>query len=104
VVNLGHPDDGGNETTSALKWLQLGGDGIDTAYVYHNQKEVGEAFRRSGRARDSVFITTKIPCPPNPNSSQPVTPEMAVAAVEEDLRELGMDYAGDAKPPCGQTL
>jgi len=93
VVNLGHPDDGGNETTSALKWLELGGDGIDTAYVYRNQQEVGEAFRRSGRARDGVFITTKIPCPPHANSSQPVTPEMAVAAVEEDLRELGMDYA-----------
>jgi len=43
VVNLGHPDDGGNETTSALKWLELGGDGIDTAYVYRNQ-QVGSGW------------------------------------------------------------
>lgn len=92
VVSLGHPDDGGNETTSALKWLRLGGEGIDTAYVYGNQREVGEAFRQSGVARDSVFITTKIPCPPT-NSSDPVTPAMAVAAVELDLRELGLEYA-----------
>jgi diketogulonate reductase-like aldo/keto reductase/alkylhydroperoxidase/carboxymuconolactone decarboxylase family protein YurZ len=33
---------------------------IDTAAAYGNEREVGEAIRRSGLARDEVFIETKI--------------------------------------------
>ena len=33
---------------------------IDTAAAYLNEREVGEAIRRSGLARDEVFIETKI--------------------------------------------
>jgi diketogulonate reductase-like aldo/keto reductase len=33
---------------------------IDTAAAYGNEREVGEAIRRSGIARDEVFIETKI--------------------------------------------
>lgn len=94
VVNLGHPDEGGTETTSALKWLKLGGRGIDTAFSYHNQDQVGEAVRQSGVPRKEIFVTTKIPCPPpdNTTTGYPVTPEMAVKAVEVDLLQLQMDY------------
>jgi diketogulonate reductase-like aldo/keto reductase len=33
---------------------------IDTAQVYSNEKEVGEAVRQSGLKRSEVFITTKV--------------------------------------------
>ena len=33
---------------------------IDTAAAYGNEREVGDAIRRSGIARDEVFIETKI--------------------------------------------
>ena len=33
---------------------------IDTAAAYFNEREVGEGIRRSGIARDDVFIETKI--------------------------------------------
>jgi 2,5-diketo-D-gluconate reductase B len=40
--------------------LRLGYRHIDTAEMYDNEREVGEALRASGVGRDAVFITTKI--------------------------------------------
>ncbi len=33
---------------------------IDTAAMYENEREVGEAIRHSGIARDELFVTTKV--------------------------------------------
>ena len=40
--------------------LELGYRLIDTAQIYGNEKEVGQAIAASGVARDRLFITTKI--------------------------------------------
>jgi 2,5-diketo-D-gluconate reductase B len=40
--------------------LQLGYRHIDTAQIYGNEAEVGQALQASGVARDEVFVTTKI--------------------------------------------
>jgi 2,5-diketo-D-gluconate reductase B len=40
--------------------LRLGYRHIDTAQIYDNEREVGEALRASGVKRDSVFVTTKV--------------------------------------------
>jgi diketogulonate reductase-like aldo/keto reductase len=40
--------------------LRLGYRKIDTARVYANEREVGEAVAQSGLAREDVFITTKV--------------------------------------------
>lgn len=40
--------------------LRIGYRLIDTAAAYANEREVGEGIRRSGLARDDVFIETKI--------------------------------------------
>lgn len=65
--------------------LDLGYRHVDTAQMYGNEQEVGQAVRQSGIARSEVFITTKI-APGN----------LAAAAVkrsaEESLRRLGTDY------------
>jgi len=40
--------------------LRLGYRHIDTAAAYFNEREVGEGIRRSGIARDEVFLETKV--------------------------------------------
>ncbi|MCE7027304.1 aldo/keto reductase [Jiella avicenniae] len=40
--------------------IEAGYRHIDTARMYGNEREVGEGIRRSGIARDEVFVTTKI--------------------------------------------
>jgi diketogulonate reductase-like aldo/keto reductase len=48
-------------TTAAVEEaLRLGYRHIDTAAAYFNEREVGEGVRRSGIARDEVFIETKV--------------------------------------------
>jgi len=49
------------ETVAAVQTaLEAGYRHIDTAAAYGNEREVGEGIRRSGIARDEVFIETKI--------------------------------------------
>jgi len=45
---------------ATLKALEVGYRHIDTAYVYYNERGVGEALQRSGLDRDDVFVTTKV--------------------------------------------
>merc|ERR1712232_167076 len=61
--------------------LSVGFNHIDTANNYRNQKGVGAALQ--GVARDSYFLTTKIP-----EGSRNQTK----AYLEQDLEELGLDY------------
>jgi diketogulonate reductase-like aldo/keto reductase len=50
-----------DETVTAVQTaLEVGYRHIDTAAAYGNEREVGEAIRRSGIARDEVFIETKV--------------------------------------------
>jgi len=49
------------ETLAAVRAaLDTGYRHIDTAAAYGNEREVGEAIRRSGRDRDEVFVETKV--------------------------------------------
>ena len=49
------------ETVEAtLAALEVGYRHIDTAEMYGNEKEVGEAVRRSGIPRDQIFVTSKL--------------------------------------------
>ncbi|MBK0868891.1 aldo/keto reductase [Saccharopolyspora sp. HNM0986] len=49
------------ETTAAVQAaLETGYRLIDTAAAYGNEREVGEAVRRSGLDRDEVFLETKV--------------------------------------------
>jgi methylglyoxal/glyoxal reductase len=51
----------GAETQNAvLAALELGYRHIDTARLYNNEHDVGEAIRASGIARDQIFVTTKL--------------------------------------------
>lgn len=51
-----------HETTAAIVChaIEVGYRAIDTAAVYGNEAGVGEGIRRSGIARDELFVTTKL--------------------------------------------
>ncbi|WP_456845809.1 aldo/keto reductase [Cellulomonas sp. P5_C6] len=49
------------ETVAAVRTaLEVGYRHIDTAAAYGNEREVGQAIRESGVARDDVFVETKV--------------------------------------------
>lgn len=46
---------------SVLDAIEIGYRHIDTALVYGNEKEVGQAVRDSGVAREDLYVTSKLP-------------------------------------------
>jgi len=64
--------------------LEVGYRHIDTAQGYGNEKEVGEAVRRSGLPRDEVFLTSKLG-----NDRQ--TREQILRSFDDTLAALGVD-------------
>jgi 2,5-diketo-D-gluconate reductase A len=65
--------------------LETGYRHIDTAEMYGNEKEVGEAIRSSGLDRGEVFVTSKL-------SNGAHEPRDAHEAFDRTLSELGFDY------------
>ncbi len=76
------PEDTVQATATAL---QAGYRHIDTAQMYGNEKEVGEAISQSGLDRAEVFVTSKLG-----NDSH--RPDDARQAFDESLAALGLDY------------
>lgn len=65
--------------------LKVGYRHIDTAFIYGNEKAVGEGIKESGINRDEVFVTTK----------HWITMrgyEKATEAIDISLKNLGLDY------------
>ncbi|WP_273822562.1 2,5-didehydrogluconate reductase DkgB [Pseudomonas asplenii] len=65
--------------------LELGYRVIDTAQIYENEAEVGQAIAASGVARDELFITSKIWIA---NFAQ----DKLIPSLRDSLRKLGTDY------------
>ncbi|WP_293928891.1 aldo/keto reductase [Metasolibacillus sp.] len=75
-----------DETLAAItKALQVGYRAVDTAALYYNEAEVGEAIRHSGVPREEIFVTTKVW-----NSDQGY--DNTLRAFETSLKKLNMDY------------
>src|SRR3712207_4972909 len=73
------------ETVQAVTTaLEVGYRHIDTAQMYGNEKEVGEAIRRSGIDRDEVFVTSKL----NNNRRER---EEILRSFDQTLADLGVD-------------
>jgi 2,5-diketo-D-gluconate reductase A len=74
------------ETARAVgRALEIGYRHVDTAEMYGNEKEVGEAVRPSGLDRGDVFVTSKL-------SNAFHDPQDARTAFDATLSELGFDY------------
>ena len=65
--------------------LEAGYRHIDTAEMYGNEAEVGEAVAASGLDRGEVFVTSKL-------NNDAHEPDAAREAFDETLKALGVDY------------
>jgi 2,5-diketo-D-gluconate reductase A len=100
LINLGGYNH--SRPSNRTLWLELGGRGFDTcSYIsFDEQKAVGDAVAASSIPRDDIFITTKVPCCPNPLwGCEPAFPWARMNATEAvhkaanvSMELLGMDY------------
>lgn len=75
-----------SECVDACLWsFDAGYRHIDTASMYGNEKEVGEAVRRSGIPREEIFVTTKL-------WNDDHAYEKALRAFNKSLKNFGLDY------------
>ncbi|PHM31199.1 2,5-didehydrogluconate reductase DkgB [Xenorhabdus innexi] len=65
--------------------LELGYRAIDTAQIYENEAEVGQAIKESGVAREDIYITTKI-------WTDNMSREKVISSLKESLSQLSTDY------------
>jgi diketogulonate reductase-like aldo/keto reductase len=65
--------------------LSVGYRMIDTAQAYHNEEGVGRAVKKSGIARDELFIVSKV-------WISNYGYEKAMASIDESLRKLQTEY------------
>lgn len=65
--------------------IEFGYRRIDTAALYDNEQEVGAGIRKSGVAREEIFVTTKIW-----NDRQGY--DNALEAIDESLTRLNIEY------------
>ena len=65
--------------------LELGYRAVDTAQIYGNEAEVGQALSESGVERSALFVTTKI-------WTENHAKDRLVASLRESLRKLRTDY------------
>jgi 2,5-diketo-D-gluconate reductase A len=70
---------------ASLDALEVGYRHLDTAQMYGNEKEVGEAVRDSGLDRGDIFVTSKL-------NNGFHDPEAAATAFDGTLEALGFDY------------
>jgi 2,5-diketo-D-gluconate reductase B len=70
---------------SVRNGLELGYRSIDTAQIYDNEAEVGEAIAASGVARNELFLTTKI-------WTNNYSRSRLVSSLKESLAKLRADY------------
>ncbi|WP_031086218.1 aldo/keto reductase [Streptomyces sp. NRRL WC-3549] len=77
------PPEQTRETTLAA--LEAGYRHIDTAQMYGNEKEVGQAVRDSGLDRADVFVTTKLD-----NGAH--AHDAALKAFDRSMEQLDLDY------------
>ena len=86
LLGLGAWDMYGKEAEQAvLDALEIGYRLIDTATLYNNEKEIGDAVRKSGIPRSEIFVTTKVP-----NSQQGY--DATLKAFDASMKVLNIGY------------
>ena len=76
------PEDTVEAVTTAL---EVGYRHIDTAQMYGNEKQVGEAIKKSGLPREELFITSKL----NNGNHEP---DKAKSSFDQTLADLDLEY------------
>ena len=70
---------------SVTQALEVGYRAIDTAQIYGNEAEVGQAIAASGVARDQLFLTSKI-------WTENLGADKLIPSLKESLRKLRTDH------------
>lgn len=84
ILGLGTWQGRGKDVEKAvLHALKIGYRHIDTAAIYGNEVEVGNAIRKSGIPREEIFLTTKLWNDDHADVEK---------AFNESLKKLGLDY------------
>lgn len=78
-------ESGGEAARAVMTALETGYRHIDTAMVYLNEEDVGQAIKSGGVPREELFVTTKLW-----NSDQGAA--NVRPALEASLQRLGLDY------------
>lgn len=65
--------------------IEIGYRHIDTAQAYGNERGVGEGIRKSGIAREEIFITSKV-------AAEHKDYDSAMKGIEDTLDKMGLDY------------
>lgn len=77
------PDDKAGEAVENA--LKIGYRHIDTAQAYGNERGIGEGIKKSGVARENIFLTTKL-------VAESKSYEDAKTRIDKSLQKLGLDY------------
>ena len=86
IFGLGTWQTKGKNAINAVKWaLEAGYIHIDTATLYGNEKEIGQAITESKIPREDIFITSKVL-----DSDQGFDPTLK--ALDISLKKLGTSY------------
>ncbi|HLY68760.1 MAG TPA: aldo/keto reductase [Puia sp.] len=86
LLGFGSWDLRGKEAEQATSdALEIGYRLIDTASMYANEEEIGNAIRKSGVPRKEIFVTTKVN-----NADQGFDPTLR--AFNESMKKLNIDY------------
>src|SRR5690349_14584933 len=86
LFGLGAWDMYGQEAEQAvLDAMEIGYRLIDTATMYNNEKEIGNAVRKSGIPRSEIFVTTKVP-----DARQGY--DLTLRAFDTSMKTMNIDY------------
>lgn len=105
TVNLGTCC-GSDPKVGLAPWLKAGGTGIDTAFDYNDETDIGKILKAQSIPREKLFITTKIPAGLGNLTDCKADPEIPMRYAKENLRQLGVDYVDLMllHGPCFLTL
>jgi diketogulonate reductase-like aldo/keto reductase len=90
---------GEDAVRSTAAALEAGYRHLDTATVYGNESEVGQALADSGVPREQVFLTTK--CPPHRAGQERETLEQSLEALRTDHVDLWLIHWPADEPVNG---
>jgi len=96
---------GDSTVSSVLRAVEVGYRHIDTATVYGNEEQVGQAVAKSGLRREDIFVTTKLP--PSRAGRERETLEASLDALAFGYIDLWLIHwppSGGARPDVWERL